>query len=140
MKMKIRPLLPAAGILLLVLSIACQSNESPASPSASESTTAGPTPVPQQVKDLAQQFARDHGFIENDWDDFHVEFDTWREGLVACDPSAAQQAFRGFASHFNDVNEETLVLSRPSSARGLADKLIEASQGEAAALRRLRDR
>ena len=140
MKMKIRPLLPAAGILLLVLSIACQSNETPASTSASESTTAGPTPVPQQVKDLAQQFARDYGFIEKDWDNFHVEFDTWREGLVACDPSAAQQAFRGFASHFNDVNEETLVLSRPSSARGLADKLIEASQGEAAALRRLRDR
>ncbi len=140
MKMKIRPLLPAAGILLLVLSIACQSNETPASPSASESTAAGPTPVSQQAKDLAQQFATDHGFIEQDWDAFHIEFDTWREGLVACDPSAAQQAFRGFASHFNDVNEETLALSRPSSARGLADQLIEASQGEAAALRRLRDR
>ena len=140
MKMKIRPLLPAAAILLLVLSIACQSNETPASTSASESTTAGPTPVPQLVKDLAQQFATDHGFIEQDWDAFHIEFDTWREGLVACDPSAAQQAFRGFASHFNDVNEQTLSLSRPSSARGLADQLIEASQGEAAGLRRLRDR
>jgi len=140
MKMKIRPLLPAAGILLLVLSIACQSNETPASPSASESTTAGPTPVSQQAKDLAQQFATDHGFVEQDWDAFHVEFDTWREGLVACDPSAAQQAFRGFASHFNDVNEQTLSLSRPSSVRGLADQLIEASQGEAAALRHLRDR
>ncbi len=140
MKIKIKPLLPAAGIVLLLLSIACQSNETPASPSASEPITAGPTPVPEQAKELAQQFARDHGFIEKDWDNFHAEFDTWREGLTACDPSAAQQAFRGFASHFNDVNEETLSLSRPSSARGLADKLIEASQGEAAALRRLRDR
>ena len=140
MKINIKPLLPAAGILLLVLSIACQSNETPAPPSASESTTTGPTPVPEQAKDVAQQFARDYGFIEKDWDTFHVEFDIWREGLVACDPSAAQQAFRGFASHFNDVNEQTLSLSRPSSVRGLADKLIEASQGEAAALRRLRDR
>ena len=140
MKMKIRPLLPAAGILLLVLSIACQSNEAPASPSASESTMAGPTPVPQQAKDLAQEFAKAYGLIDQDWNTFHVEFDIWREGLGVCDPSAAQQAFRGFASHFNDVNEETLSLSRPSSVRGLADQLIEASQGEAAALRRLRDR
>ena len=140
MNKKIKPLLPAAGIILLFLAIACQSNETPAPPSASESTTAGPTPVPEQAKELAQQFARDHGEIEQDWDNFHVEFDTWREGLVACDPGAAQQAFRGFASHFNDINEQTLSLSRPSSARRLADKLIEASQGEAAALRRLRDR
>ena len=140
MKTKIRSLLPAAGILLLVLSIACQSNETLAQPSASEATTADPTPVPEQAKELAQQFARDHEVIEKDWDSFHAEFDTWREGLVACDPSAAQQAFRGFASQFNDVNEQSLSFSRPSSARGLADKLIKASQGEAAAWRRLRDR
>ena len=140
MMINIKPLLPAAGILLLVLSIACQSNPTPAPPSASESTTTVPTSVPQQAKELAEQFARAHGFIEKEWDDFHVEFDTWREGLVPCDPSAAQQAFRGFASQFNDVNEQTLSLSRPSGVRGLADKLIKASQGEAAALRRLRDR
>ena len=140
MKIKIKPLLPAAGILLLVLSIACQSSETPAPPSAAASTTAVPTPVPEQAKELAEQFARDHGFIEKDWDNFHVEFDTWREGLVACDPSAAQQAFRDFASRFTVVNEQTLSLSRPSSVRGLADQLIEASQEEAGALRRLRDR
>ncbi len=127
MKIIVKSLMPAAGVLLLVLSMACQSNETPASPSASESTTNSPTPVPQQAKDLAQEFARAHGEIEQDWDNFHVEFDTWREGLVACDPSAAQQAFRGFASQFNDVNEQTLSLSRPSSTRRLADKLIEAS-------------
>ena len=143
MTIKIRPLAVAAGILLLVLSLACQSNETlettgPPSAAASNATVA--TPVPEQAKDLAQQFARDHGIIEKDWDNFHAEFDTWREGLVACNPSAAQQAFRGFASQFNDVNEQTLSLSRPSGARGLADKLIEASQGEAAAWRRLRDR
>ena len=143
MKMKIKPLLPAAGILLLLLSIACQSNETLETtdlPSAAASNATGATPVPEQAKDLAQQFARDHGLIEKDWNNFHAEFDTWREGLVACDPSAAQQAFRGFASQFNDVNEQTLTLSRPSGARGLADKLIEASQGEAGAWRRLRDR
>ena len=140
MKINIKPRIAAAGILLLLISIACQSNETPAAPSASQSTTTSPTPVPKQATDLAQQFARAHGEIEQDWDDFHVEFDNWREGLVACDPSAAQQAFRGFASDFNAVNEQSLTLSRPSGARGLADKLIEASQGEAAALRRLRDR
>ena len=144
MKLKNKPLLPAAAILLLVLSIACQSNEIPAPASASQSNANGASPVPEQAQELAQelaqQFARDHGFIEKDWDNFHLEFDTWREGLVACDPSAAQQAFRGFASNFNDVNEQTLSLSRPTGTRGLADKLIEASQGEAAALRRLRDR
>ena len=55
-------------------------------------------------------------------------------------PAQLSRPFGGFASHFNDINEQTLSLSRPSSARRLADKLIEASQGEAAALRRLRDR
>ena len=54
-------------------------------------------------------------------------------------PARPGRAFQGFAGQFNDVNEVTLSLSRPSSVRGLADKLIEASQEEAAALRRLRD-
>ena len=140
MKINIKPLLSVAGILLLLLSVACQSNETPVPSSASESPITGPTPVPEQAKTLAEQFARAHGEIEQDWDDFHKEFDAWREGLAACDPSAAQQAFRGFASKFNDVNEQTLSLSRPSSVRGSLDQLIEASQGEASALRRLRDR
>ena len=60
----------------------------------------------------------------------------WSPAIAA----AARQAFRDFASQFNRVNEDTLALSRPSGARGLADKLIEVSQEEAAAFRRLRDR
>ena len=140
MKIKIKPLLSAAGILLIVSSIACQSNEAPAPFSASESTATSPTPVPAQAKELAEQFARGYGEIEQDWDNFQVDFDAWREGLVACDPSAAREAFRGFARDFSDVNEQTLSLSRPSGVRGVADKLIEASQEEARALRRLRDR
>ena len=139
MKIAIKPLLPTAGILLLIFSISCQGDETPAPPSASKSTTTGPTPVPQQAKDLALEFYKAHDSIEEDWDQFHADFDLWRKDLVACDPSAARQAFQGFAGQFNDVKEKTLSLSRPSGVRGLADKLIEASQEEAAALRRLRD-
>lgn len=135
-------LLPAlAGVVLLFLLAACSSEEPAAPPPSGEPAgTTIQTPVPQEAKDVALEFDRQYRAINQDWERFHDDFDQWRGGLQACEPGAAQAAFRGFASDYNDVPAKVLALPRPSSLRTVADKLIEASQEEAAALRRLRDR
>ncbi len=135
-------LLPSlTGVVFLVLLAACNSEEPATAPPTGEPTgSTNQTPVPQETKDVALEFDRQHRAINQDWERFHDEFDQWRGGLQECEPSAARAAYREFASDFNDVPKKVLALRRPSSLRTVADQLIEASQGEGAALRRLRDR
>lgn len=135
-------LLPSlAAVVLLFLVAACSSDEPATTPPTGEpADSLIRTPVPQQAKDVALEFDRQHQAINQDWDRFHDKFDQWRGSLPECEVSAARAAFRGFAGDFNEVPAKALGLPRPSSLRTVTDKLIEASQGEGAALRRLRDR
>lgn len=136
---RLPPLLAAVAFLTFLA--ACETEvPTAAPPSGEQPRSINQTPVSQEAKDVALAFAREQRAIDQDWQQFHEDLDRWRGGLQQCERNAAQAAFRGFASDFNDIPEQALGLSRPSSLRVVADKLIQASQEEAAALRRLRDR
>ena len=103
------------------------------------SQTPTPTPVPPEVRGVVLDFVRGHAAITVDWEQFHADFDKWREGLIACENSSIQVALRQFAGQFIGITEEARGLPRSPNVRELADKLIEAIEREESAIGRLRD-
>jgi len=106
---------------------------------AAEFGTPTPTPVPPEERAAVLEFVNSHAAITRDWEQFHADFDAWREGLVACDASTVQVTLRQFAGSFSDITEEARKLPRSAGVRELADKVIEAVEREDGAIRRLRD-
>ena len=89
--------------------------------------------------ELVAEFATTQQAINEDWDQFHADFDRWRAGLTACDRSAALAALRGFGGDFSDITEQARDLPGEGIARDLPIKAVEAATLEEAALRQLRD-
>ena len=70
---------------------------------------------------------------------FHAEFDTWRTGLISCDASSVRARLQQFAGDFAGITEAARDLPRTSLVRQMADRLMQAAEGEEEALRALRD-
>ena len=142
MRPKIKLLSMLATTVMLLLVLACTAVETPASAptSAPESQASAPTLIHAENRQMAQQFAKTHQQIAQDWDEFRSDFDRWRNGLTSCDINSARTAFRGLAGDFDKITRQAGGLPRASVTRDLADQLIEAAGNEATALRRLRDR
>ena len=101
--------------------------------------TPTPTTVPPENRAVVLNFATGHDHVTRDWEQFHADFDEWREGLTECDASSRQVDLRGFAGRFAGITEIAGRLPRAPSVRALADKLIDAAQRERGAIRLLRD-
>ena len=97
------------------------------------------TAVPEEERKVVVEFAKGHADISRDWDRFHLEIDTWRQRLKSCDATALQAALSGFAGDFAGVVDAAGSLPRSAVVRHLAGRLTEALEGEARALRELRD-
>lgn len=137
--------LPAVAALL-TLAMACsgpaeetssESSESPARTSAAASPAPTPIPVSPEV---VTEFATAQQSINDDWDEFHVDFDRWRASLKACDRTAAAAALRQFASDFAEITEQARDLPGTGIARELPDNVILAATTEETSLRMLRDK
>ena len=89
--------------------------------------------------DEVAEFSSSQQSINEDWDQFHVDFDRWRNGLTACDRAAAEAALRVFASDFGAITEQARDLPGKGIARELPDDVISAASAEEASLRLLRD-
>ena len=142
----IYPAFIAIAVLLLLGISACASDAEDDSPEAAPSNhpdtatamTAGAQSV-QVSGEVVSQFSADQKAINEDWDEFHGRFDTWRTGLTACDRTAALEALRVFASDFGAITEQARDLPGKGIARELPDNVILAANGEETALRLLRD-
>ena len=137
--------LPAL-VALLAFALACTSQ---ADDSASQSTepdprsggapSAAPTAIPISPE-VVSDFVAAQKSINDDWDEFHVDFDQWRASLTACDRTAAAAALRQFASDFAEITEQARDLPGTGIARELPDNVILAANNEEASLRMLRDK
>jgi hypothetical protein len=125
----------AAGLFMA----ACGSAATTAPTPTPEPQTVTSTPVPPEDREVALEFARSYRAIEEDWEQFHTDFDSWRTGLISCDRSSVPAALRDFAGDFNEITVQARDLPRPPQARELADGLIAAAEKENTALRELRD-
>jgi hypothetical protein len=90
-------------------------------------------------REVVLNFVRSHRAITRDWEQFHSDFDKWREGLNACDASSVQGALRQFAGRLSNAAESARSLPRFSVTREIVDQLVTAIEKEEAALRQLRD-
>ena len=130
------------GLLSLALLMACGGKAEP------QPTTSPTGPVSDQramvlsgdALRVINEFTDQRQTIYEEWDQFHVDFDTWRTGLTSCERSSVQASLQEFASSFGDVTELAMDLPRTASTRHLADMLIEAAEEEERAFRQLRDR
>ena len=139
-----RKLLAAGALLaaLLIIAAACSDDEAIPQP-----TPIPPSPIPASelarlspsAREALIQFVVGHRGITGDWEQFHLDFDLWREGLVACDASSVTVSLLGFASDFAPITEAARGLPRSVDVRGLSDELTAAAVAEEKTLRELRD-
>ncbi len=146
--MKVKPgyFLPVLPFLL-ALAMACSTQapgvapgpeaaNSPSAAVAADGASVEPAPV---SADRVVEFAAQQQAINDDWDEFHADFDQWRTGMSACDRAAAEEALRVFASEFGNITRQARDLPGRSIARELPDEAIQAATAEETALRALRD-
>ena len=144
--------LGVASLLLIIA--ACRQAEPQAPPVQSspsptpEAQLAGPQPPamaimetgpPEAERDVALAFATGYRTLDQQWEQFHADFEGWRAGLNSCDAAAADMALGQFASRFVQITGVARGLPRAPIVRELADKLIGGVEGEEEALRQLRD-
>ena len=158
MSLATRILGPLAVVGPILLVLACDSSSPTATPGTGgtsltpevgaappdQSRTAGlgvptATPVPAAAKEVALQFFGGHKAVAQDWEQFHTEFDTWQTGLTSCDASSVSVRLQQFAGDFAGITEAARDLPRTSAVRRMADRLVQAAEGEEEALRALRD-
>ena len=137
-------LLLTALVSAVALVSACGDTDAPVTVPVALPTESPPqqSARPLSAADLEaiDEFATRQQTVGQEWDRLHQEFDQWRAGLTACHRSSAQEALRDFAIGFNAVTGRARDLPRATVTLELADMLIEAAEGEAAAFRQLRDR
>ena len=135
-------ILPAL-LLMLASLLACRETEGPAT----TPVTLPPDSTPLSVRPLSEsdltavaEFVKRQRTVDQEWDQYHREFDQWRAGLTSCHRSAVQEALQGFTVGFNAVTERARDLPRASVSKELADILIAVAEAEETAFRQLRDR
>ena len=101
--------------------------------------TPTPTPLPPEEREVVLEFAVGHRAAGDTWEQFHADFDEWRQGLLTCDATALEVTLAQFADRFIDVTEGARGLPRDLIVRALGDSVIEAAEGEEGAVRHLRD-
>jgi hypothetical protein len=142
MRVKISLLPALAATVVLVLATACvavdTTSGTPTPTPLLQSPT--PTPISPEARQTALEFARSYQGIEQDWEQFHSDFNQWRVSLVSCERASAEVALIDFADEFNNVLQQARNLPRSSTTRGLADQLVKAAENEGEALRQLRDK
>jgi len=154
MKIKLRNLgwLSVGGILLMAVACSSPIPAAPSTPSPAVSTPIPttklpaaqariptPTPVPPEVSEITANFALEQRSVSQTWDNIHRDFDSWRQGLIACDASSVQVSLHQFTGRFAGITETARALPRASVVRKLSDQLIQAAEREEEALRLLRD-
>ena len=146
MKIKLGLYLAPALVILSLFLLACTS-ETPASAPNSGSANNRAAAAANSMAGMevavspeaVAEFAAEQRQINEDWDQFHADFDRWRGGLTSCDRSAALAAFRGFAADANGITRQARNLPSSGLAKALADTTIDAVVLEDQALRQLRD-
>ena len=128
--------------LLLAFSVSCSGTDDtqPATLPPEPPLAEGATPLPASEQRMMDEFVEQKQAIDQEWDQFHQEFDQWRAGLTSCHRSSVHEALQDFAADFADVTQGARDLPRTSVTRELADILIAAAEEEEAAFRQLRDR
>ena len=146
MKIKLGLYLAPALVILSLFLLACTSETPASAPNSGSANNRAEAAANSMAgmeaavsPEAVAEFAAEQRQINEDWDQFHADFDRWRGGLTSCDRSAALAAFRGFAADANGITRQARNLPSSGLANALADTTIDAVVLEDQALRQLRD-
>ncbi len=134
--------LPIILLLLAVMAACAQDEDGASAPQAplAPAPTEAPRPLTQNDRAAISEFETQLESIDAEWEKFYSEMDSWRAGLAACHPSAAQESLAGLVGAYAAVAERARDLPRTTTTKALADLVITAAEAEETAFRRLRDR
>mgnify|MGYP001560485431 CR=1 FL=1 len=93
----------------------------------------------QGNKSLLQQFSTSYGQAGKSWDDFHSQYDEWRNKGGDCDRNTIRQQLSDRLDTFHILAQRVNALPQPAIVRPLAELMTQAAEREEAALRQLRD-
>ena len=136
-----RYLLTLALLIFAIVAATCGGEATP-----TPAPTPGPAIPPEfprlspAARESLVQYTVRFQEISDSWEQLHLDFDRWREGLVACDASSLKVSLIGFASDFSQITDRARSLPRPSSVRDLVDNLVKAAEAEEMALRELNEK
>ena len=146
MKIKLGQYLAPALVILSLFLLACTSETPASAPNSGSANNRAEAAANSMAgmeaavsPEAVAEFDAEQRQINEDWDQFHTDFDRWRGGLTSCDRSAALAAFRGFAADANGITRQARNLPSSGLANALADTTIDAVVIEDQALRQLRD-
>ena len=113
-------------------------------PKSATTPEAQPTPTPGPMLSIPEMetavgFVVGHRTVTGNWDQFHADFDSWRQDLIACDASKLNVSLGEFAGRFVGITEAARRLPREAFIRELADIVVHAAETEEEAIRQLRD-
>lgn len=135
----------ACLLLLPLLLVACGKDEPAPSPELLATPTIAPltdtafTRLSPPAREALVDLAKRHQTVSDEWENFRLDFDRWREGLLVCDASTIQSGLRGFVADFAEITRLARALPRVSSLREVSGDLTSAIEGEEKALRELRE-
>ena len=156
MQLKSMVIHPLGVVLVAILLVSCgdgdpettpvTSSPSPTQivPRSATTLQVQPTPTPGPMLSIPEMeaavgFVVGHRTVTGNWDQFHADFDSWRQDLVACDASKLNVSLGEFAGRFVGITEAARRLPREAFVRELADIVVHAAETEEEAIRLLRD-
>ena len=90
-------------------------------------------------QDDVEKFKRRYDRLFQSWDEFHMEYDDWRQSEGGCDRSQALETLGDFALRFEELSGDVRELPRAIFLRPLGELLVEAAERERSAVWDLRD-
>ena len=90
--------------------------------------------APPATADELAALGTDLDAAEEVWDAFHERYDTWRAADGSCDQQAVRNRLLEFSVQFGQIVDLATAVQRPSVARPLGERLIDAAVIESQAL------
>ncbi|MFQ5933382.1 MAG: hypothetical protein ACE5KI_01910 [Dehalococcoidia bacterium] len=130
-------------VALSLLALACGGEEEAVTPALTPTPvlpfTTDTTRLSPSARQALVDLAVSHQKITEDWEELHLDFDRWREGLLECDAASMRVSLRQFAGDLAEITALARSLPRHPNVRELGDKLIGAAEEQEKSLRELRD-
>ena len=95
--------------------------------------------ISEASQSSVQDFGRQYGLLNKEWDDFHDEYDEWRVSEGGCDRSTGCISAGTVWLRFGKLADRVRALPRATFLRPLGELFVEAAEREEEALRTLRN-
>ena len=95
--------------------------------------------ISEETEIIVEDFSVPYQVLLQGWNDFHKDYDEWRQTEGGCDRSKAVDTLGRFTVTFGNIASNVRILPTAAVLRPLGEILVEAAEREERALRALTD-